>query len=100
MHQLHALLHTLDARGFSAVHVWCSFKTGEVCLDILKTQWTPAWTLLSVAQAISSMLADYNADSPLNCDAGNLVRCNDMKGFNSIARMYTVEYALPESAAV
>lgn len=26
------------------------FKTGEVCMDILKTAWTPAWTLLSVAQ--------------------------------------------------
>ena len=71
------------------------FKTGEVCMDILKTAWTPAWTLLSVAQAVWSILAEPNADSPLNCDAGNLIRCNDHKGYYSIARMYTVEHALP-----
>jgi peroxin-4 len=70
------------------------FKTGEVCLDILKTNWTPAWTILSVCQAILSMLSDPNADSPLNCDAGNLIRCNDTKGFDSLARMYTIDYAM------
>jgi peroxin-4 len=75
------------------------FKTGEVCLDILKSNWTPAWTLDSVAQAILSMLSDPNADSPLNCDAGNLIRCNDQKGFNSIARMYAVEHANAASAS-
>jgi peroxin-4 len=72
------------------------FKTGEVCLDILKTNWTPAWTLLSVAQAIMSMLSDPNADSPLNCDAGNLIRHKDQKGYKSVARMYTIEYAIPD----
>lgn len=69
------------------------FKTGEVCLDILKTNWTPAWTLASVCQAIVSMLSDPNADSPLNCDAGNLVRHGDIRGFNSVARMYTLDLA-------
>jgi peroxin-4 len=69
------------------------FKTGEICLDILKTAWTPAWTLTAVCRAIIALLHDYVADSPLNCDAGNLIRNNDIRGFNSMAKMYTKLYA-------
>ena len=46
------------------------FKSGEVCLDILKTAWTPAWTIQSVCRAIIALLSNPEADSPLNCDAG------------------------------
>jgi len=71
------------------------WDTGEICLDILKPDtWTPAWTLESVCRAIINLMSDPNADSPLNCDCGNLIRGGDLKGYKSMANMYTIEYAL------
>jgi peroxin-4 len=70
-------------------HPNVEFKTGEICLDILKTKWTPAWTLMAVCRAIASLLDDPEGSSPLNCDAGNLTR-EDMVGYNSLAKYYAV----------
>ncbi|KAI8618901.1 ubiquitin-conjugating enzyme/RWD-like protein [Chytriomyces sp. MP71] len=69
------------------------WKTGEICLDLLKSAWSPAWTLKSACVAISLLLDSPEPDSPLNCDAANLLRCNDRRGYNSLIKMYTSLYA-------
>jgi ubiquitin-protein ligase len=69
------------------------FANGDICLDVLKDGWSPVWTLESVGRAIIVLLSNPEASSPLNCDAGNLIRAGDMRGFLSLARMYTLEHA-------
>eukprot|EP00525_Craspedostauros_australis_P002712 CAMPEP_0198115220 /NCGR_PEP_ID=MMETSP1442-20131203/6388_1 /TAXON_ID= /ORGANISM="Craspedostauros australis, Strain CCMP3328" /LENGTH=174 /DNA_ID=CAMNT_0043772687 /DNA_START=311 /DNA_END=835 /DNA_ORIENTATION=+ len=70
------------------------FRSGDVCLDILKKEWSPAWGIQAACRAILALLSDPDADSPLNCDAGNMVRAGDMMAYNSTAYMYTVENAM------
>ncbi|CAM9876854.1 unnamed protein product, partial [Hapterophycus canaliculatus] len=69
------------------------FNTGEICLNILKKEWSPAWSLQGACRAILALLAHPEADSPLNCDAGNMVRAGDMRAFRSVARLYKEELA-------
>jgi len=69
------------------------FKKGEICLDLLKAQWSAVFTLQSVCRSIIALLSHPEPDSPLNCDCGNLLRSGDKRGYNSMARMYTRLYA-------
>lgn len=73
-----------------------SQKTGEICLDLLKNAWSAVYTLQAVCRAIINLLAHPEADSPLNCDCGNLLRSGDSRGYNSMAKMYAKLYGSPE----
>ncbi|CAK65324.1 unnamed protein product (macronuclear) [Paramecium tetraurelia] len=68
--------------------------TGEVCLEVLSQKWEPRWTIESVLRAVRLMLQEPNPYSPLNCDAANLLKANDLIGYKSIAQYYTSKYAI------
>eukprot|EP01100_Stratorugosa_tubuloviscum_P001538 TRINITY_DN1345_c0_g1_i1.p1 TRINITY_DN1345_c0_g1~~TRINITY_DN1345_c0_g1_i1.p1 ORF type:complete len:156 (+),score=58.36 TRINITY_DN1345_c0_g1_i1:132-599(+) len=70
------------------------WKNGEICLDLLSSAWSSAYTLQSVCRAIILLLSQPEASSPLNCDAGNLIRAGDMRGYSSVAKMYSKLYGL------
>jgi len=69
------------------------FRTGDVCLDILKKEWSPAWGLQAACRAVIALMSDPDADSPLNCDAGNMIRGGDNLAFYTTAKMYAIENA-------
>jgi len=69
------------------------FQTGEICLDVLKGQWSPAWTISTACTAVRALLESPEPDSPLNVDAANLLRAGDQLGYDSLVRMYTHMYA-------
>eukprot|EP01117_Protostelium_nocturnum_P012935 TRINITY_DN4792_c0_g1_i1.p1 TRINITY_DN4792_c0_g1~~TRINITY_DN4792_c0_g1_i1.p1 ORF type:complete len:157 (+),score=38.03 TRINITY_DN4792_c0_g1_i1:46-516(+) len=70
------------------------FKSGEICLDVLKGAWSAVFTLQSVCRNVIALLESPEPNSPLNCDCGNLLRCGDIRGYNSMAKMYTKLYAI------
>ncbi len=79
--------------SFFSSHPNVHFKSGEICLDVLKDAWTPIWTLESTCRAVIALLGTPDATSPLNCDISNLYRAGDTEGANNLIQMYTIDFA-------
>lgn len=56
-------------------------KNGDICLDLLKSNWVPSVTLEKILLAIQLLLAEPNPDDPLNIDAAALYK-SDRNMFN------------------
>lgn len=66
---------------------------GRICLDILKSNWSPALSIAKMILSIISLLSDPNPNSPLNGEAGQLY-LKDKETYNNKIKEYTKNYAI------
>eukprot|EP00298_Acanthocystis_sp_HF-20_P000769 c11108_g1_i1.p1 GENE.c11108_g1_i1~~c11108_g1_i1.p1 ORF type:complete len:218 (-),score=58.61 c11108_g1_i1:24-635(-) len=72
-------------------------KSGEICVNTLKRDWSPNHTIRHVLMVIRCLLIAPYPESALNEDAGKLL-LEDYEGYAKHARLLTSLYAMPQKS--
>lgn len=72
-------------------HVNVKLSNGEICLDILKENWTPIFNLQYCLSCILRLLSDPNTDSPMNLDLASVLRNGDLGAYTGLIK-YQLNY--------
>ncbi|KAG5953486.1 hypothetical protein E4U58_000367 [Claviceps cyperi] len=80
------------------VHPNIALSSGEICLDLLKDAWTPAYSVLECVRAVRMLLSCPETDSPLNVDAAALLRGGDVVGARRLVECWCAEEGRYEGA--
>jgi len=69
-------------------------ENGKPCLDILGSdKWAPSSGIADVLRACQALLAGPTADSPVNQEAGSLLKTDKAK-YDAMAKEWTQKYAM------
>lgn len=69
-----------------------SSQSGAICLDILKDQWTPVYTLKSTLMSLRSLLCSPEPSDPQDAEVAKHFTA-DQKSYEETAREWTRTYA-------
>lgn len=70
-------------------------KDGNICMDILKNEWTSTQSMTSVLISLVSLLSNPNTEDPFNSDLAELYN-SDKKAYEKKIKSHCKKFGIPK----